>query len=85
MTEYEIIVLLNNAVFTIEDIHDKINELSNTYDIANFAYVSLNLAEEEEDEVYLQRLLSDSPNTQYVVGLAEIDDKFSKLIIRKVK
>ena len=83
MNEHEIMVLLNNAVFTTEDIHDKINELSNTYDIANFAYVSLNLA--EEDEVYLQRLLSDSPNTQYVVGLAEIDDKFSKLIIRKVK
>lgn len=83
MNEYEIMVLLNNVVFTTEDIHDKINELSNTYDIANFAYVSLNLA--EEDEAHLQRLLSDSPNTQYVVGFAEIDDKFSKLIIRKVK
>lgn len=83
MNEYEIMALLNNAVFITEDLHDKATELADNYNFADFTYVSLHL--EEEDEAYLKRLLSDCPNIIYVVGLSEIDDKFSKLIIRKVK
>lgn len=83
MNEYEVMTVLHNAVFLTDDIHDKIDELCITYDIANFAYVSVNLP--EEDDAYLQRLLSDRPSIKYVAGFVEIDDKFSKLIIRKVK
>ena len=83
MDEHNIMVLLNNVVFLTEDIHDKATELANNYNFADYTYVSLNL--EQESEAYLKRLLSDCPNIHYVIGLSEIDDKFSKLIIRKVK
>nr|DAV34470.1 MAG TPA: hypothetical protein [Caudoviricetes sp.] len=83
MNEHEVMTLLNNAVFVTEDLHDKAAELVDNYNFADFTYVSLHL--EEEDCTYLKRLLSDCPNIHYVIGLSEIDDKLSKLIIRKVK
>lgn len=83
MDESQMATLLNNSVFVTEGIHDKAAELADNYNFADFTYVSLNL--EQEDSAYLKRLLSDCPNIQYVVGLSEIDDKFSKPIIRKVE
>lgn len=82
MDEYQIIDLVNNAVFLTEDIHDKINELSSKYNFVNCTEVGINV-ETDSDEV-IKLMVSDYYLPDYVVGFAEIDDKFSKLIIRKV-
>ena len=83
MNEYEVMILLNNAVFPTEDIHDKLNELTRNYDFMDVSEAVFDTREESNE--YLEYLLTDYPNLPYVVGFAEIDDKFSKLIIRKVK
>lgn len=73
MNEYEVMLLLNNAVFPTEDIHDKVNELARNYDFMACSDISVDPVKDSVDDIY------------YVVGFTEIDDKFSKLIIRKVK
>nr|DAV58321.1 MAG TPA: hypothetical protein [Caudoviricetes sp.] len=83
MDEYQVIDLVNNAVFLTEDIHDKVNELSNKYNFVNSAEVGVNV-ETDSDEV-IKLMVNEYCRPDYVVGLSEIDDKFSKLIIRKVK
>lgn len=83
MDEYQVIDLVNNAVFLTEDIRDKVNELSSRYNFVNSAEVGVNV-ETDSDEV-IKLMVSDYYRPDYVVGFAEIDDKFSKLIIRKVK
>lgn len=83
MDECQIIDLVNNAVFLTEDIHDKINELSSKYNFVNCAEVGVNV-ETDSDEV-IKLMVSDYYRPDYVVGFVEIDDKFSKIIIRKVK
>lgn len=83
MDEEQIVDLVNNSVFLTEDIHDKVNELSRKYNFVNFAEVGINV-ETDSDEV-IKLMVADYYRPDYVVGFAEIDDKFSKLIIRKVK
>lgn len=83
MDEYQVIDLVNNSVFLTEDIHDKVNELSSKYNFVNCAEVGINV-ETDSDEV-IKLMVSDYYRPDYVVGFAEIDDKFSKLIIRKVR
>ena len=83
MDEYQVIDLVNNAVFLTEDIRDKVNELSSKYNFVNSAEVGVNV-ETDSDEV-IKLMVSDYYKPDYVVGLSEIDDKFSKLIIRKVR
>lgn len=83
MDEYEVIDLVNNSVFLTEDIRDKINELSSKYNFVDCAEVGINV-ETDSDEV-IKLMVSDYYRPDYVVGFAEIDDKFSKLIIRKVQ
>ncbi len=75
--------MLNNAVFLTEDIRDKVNELSRIYNFVNSTEVGVNV-ETDSDEV-IGMMVSDYYKPEFVVGFAEIDDKFSKLIIRKVK
>lgn len=75
--------MLNKAVFLTEDAHDKVNELSRIYNFVNSADVGINI-ETDSDEV-IGLMVSDYYRPEYVVGFVEIDDKFSKLIIRKVK
>lgn len=83
MNEYEIMTLLNNAVFATEDIHDKVNELAQNYDVINCNDLSIDLANDSDNVI--KTMLMGYYDIRYVVGFAEIDDKFSKLIIRKVK
>jgi hypothetical protein len=83
MDEYQVIDLVNNAVFLTEDIHDKVNELSNKYNFVNATEVGVNV-ETDSDEV-IKLMVNEYYRPDYVVGFTEIDDKFSKLIIRKVK
>lgn len=83
MNEYEVMLLLNNAVFPTEDIHDKLNELTRNYDFMDVSGAVFDTREESNE--YLEHLLTDYPNIHYVVDYVGIDDKFSKLIIRKVK
>lgn len=83
MDEYQVIDLVNNAVFLTEDIRDKVNELSNKYNFVNSAEVGINV-ETDSDEV-IKLMVNEYYRPDYVVGFSEIDDKFSKLIIRKVK
>lgn len=83
MDEYQVIDLVNNAVFLTEDIHDKVNELSNKYNFVNSAEVGVNV-ETDSDEI-IKLMVNEYYRPDYVVGFVEIDDKFSKLIIRKVK
>lgn len=83
MDEYQVIDLVNNAVFLTEDIRDKVNELSNKYNFVNSAEVGVNV-ETDSDEV-IKLMVNEYYRPDYVVGFTEIDDKFSKLIIRKVK
>jgi hypothetical protein len=83
MDEYQVIDLVNNAVFLTEDIRDKVNELSNKYNFVNSAEVGINV-ETDSDEV-IKLMVNEYYRPDYVVGFTEIDDKFSKLIIRKVK
>ena len=83
MDEYQVIDLVNNAVFLTEDIRGKINELSSKYNFVDSAEVGINV-ETDSDEV-IKLMVSDYYKPDYVVGISEIDDKFSKLIIRKVK
>lgn len=83
MNEYEIMMLLNNAVFPTEYIHDKVNELAINYDFMDCSDISVDPVK-DSDDVIADALMS-WHNINYVVGFAEIDDKFSKLIIRKVK
>lgn len=74
--------MLNNAVFLTDDIRDKVNELSRIYNFVDSTEVGINI-ETDSDEV-IEMTVSDYYKPEYVVGFAEIDDKFSKLIIRKV-
>ena len=83
MDEYQVIDLVNNAVFLTEDIHDKVNELSNKYNFVNSAEVGVNV-ETDSDEI-IKLMVNEYYRPDYVVDFVEIDDKFSKLIIRKVK
>lgn len=83
MDEYQVIDLVNNAVFLTEDIHDKVNELSNKYNFVNADEVGVNV-ETDSDEI-IKLMVNEYYRPDYVVGFVEIDDKFSKLIIRKVK
>ena len=75
--------MLNNAVFLTEDIRDKVNELSRIYNFVDATEVGINI-ETDSDEV-IGLMVSDYYCPEFVVGFVEIDDKFSKLIIRKVK
>ncbi len=83
MDEYQIIDLVNNAVFLTEDIRDKVNELSSRYNFVDSAEVGVNV-ETDSDEI-IKLMINEYYRPDYVVGFVEIDDKFSKLIIRKVK
>lgn len=83
MDEYQVIDLVNNAVFLTEDIRDKVNELSSRYNFVDSAEVGVNV-ETDSDEI-IKLIVSEYYRPDYVVGFVEIDDKFSKLIIRKVK
>lgn len=83
MDEYQVIDLVNNAVFLTEDIHDKVNELSSRYNFVDSAEVGVNV-ETDSDEI-IKLMVNEYYRPDYVVGFVEIDDKFSKLIIRKVK
>lgn len=83
MNEYEIMTPLNNAVFTTEDIYDKVNELARNYDFTDCKDVGVDLLNDDEETISI--MLMGDYNIRYVVGFSEIDDKFSKLIIRKVK
>jgi len=83
MDEYQIIDLVNNAVFLTEDIRDKVNELSSRYNFVDSAEVGVNV-ETDSDEI-IKLMVNEYYRPDYVVGFVEIDDKFSKLIIRKVK
>lgn len=84
MDEEQIVDLVNNSVFLTEDIHDKVNELSSRYNFINCAEVGIKI-ETDSDEV-IKLMVSDYYyRPEYVVGFTKIDDKFSKLIIRKVK
>ena len=74
---------MNNSVFLTEDIHDKINELSSRYNFVDSAEVGINV-ETDSDEI-IKLMVNEYYRPDYVVGFVEIDDKFSKLIIRKVK
>jgi hypothetical protein len=82
MDEYQIIDLVNNAVFLTEDIRDKVNELSSRYNFVDSAEVGVNV-ETDSDEI-IKLMVNEYYRPDYVVGFVEIDDKFSKLIIRKV-
>lgn len=82
MDEYQIIDLVNNAVFLTEDIRDKVNELSSRYNFVDSAEVGVNV-ETDSDEI-IKLMVNEYCRPVYVVGFVEIDDKFSKLIIRKV-
>ena len=82
MDEYQVIDLVNNAVFLTEDIRDKVNELSNKYNFVNSAEIGVNV-ETDSDEV-IKLMVNEYYLPDYVIGFVEIDDKFSKLIIRKV-
>nr|DAR92814.1 MAG TPA: hypothetical protein [Caudoviricetes sp.] len=83
MDEYQIIDLVNNAVFLTEDIRDKVNELSSRYNFVDSAEVGVNV-ETDSDEI-IKLMVNEYYRPDYVVGFVEIDDKFSKLIIRKVE
>lgn len=83
MDEYQVIDLVNNAVFLTEDIRDKVNELSSRYNFVDSAEVGVNV-ETDSDEI-IKLMVNEYYRPDYVVGFVEIDDKFSKLIIRKVK
>lgn len=83
MDEYQVIDLVNNAVFLTEDIRDKVNELSSRYNFVDSAEVGVNV-ETDSDEI-IKLMVNEYYRPDYVVGFIEIDDKFSKLIIRKVK
>lgn len=83
MNEYEVMLLLNNAVFPTQDIHDKVNELTRFYDFINCTDLGIDLAKDSDETI--ECMLMGYYDIRYVVGFAEIDDKFSKLIIRKVK
>nr|DAN74074.1 MAG TPA: hypothetical protein [Caudoviricetes sp.] len=83
MDEHDIMVLLNNAVFPTEDIRDKVNELSENYDFMPCSDISVDLVKDSDDAI--ADAIKNWYNIYYVIGFVEIDDKFSKLIIRKVK
>ena len=83
MDKHDIMLVLNNAVFPTEDIHDKVNELTRFYDFMNCADLSIDLAKDSNETI--NHMLMGCYDIRYVVGFVEIDDKFSKLIIRKVK
>lgn len=83
MNEYEVMTLLNNAVFLTEDIHDKVNELARNYDFMACSDISVDPVKDSDDAI--ADAIKSWYNIYYVVGFVEIDDKFSKLIIRKVK
>jgi hypothetical protein len=83
MNEYEVMLLLNNAVFPTEDIHDKVNELARNYDFMACSDIPIDPVKDSDDVI--ADAIKSWYNINYVVGFAEIDDKFSKLIIRKVK
>ena len=83
MDEEQIVDLVNNSVFLTEDIRDKVNELSRIYNFVDSTEVGVNV-ETDSDEI-IKLMVSDYYRPEYVVGFVEIDDKFSKLIIRKVK
>lgn len=83
MDKHDIMVLLNNAVFTTEDIPNKVDELTRQHDIINCKDLSIDLAKDSDETISC--MLMGYYDIKYVVGFAEIDDKFSKLIIRKVK
>lgn len=83
MDEYQVIDLVNNAVFLTEDIRDKVNELSSKYNFVNSAEIGVDV-ETDSDEI-IKLMVNEYYRPDYVVGFVEIDDKFSKLIIRKVK
>lgn len=83
MDEYQVIDLVNNAVFLTEDIRDKVNELSSRYNFVDSAEVGVNV-ETDSDEI-IKLMVNEYYRPDYVAGFVEIDDKFSKLIIRKVK
>lgn len=83
MSEHNIMVLLSNAVFATEDIRDKVNELTRFHDFINCTDLSIDLANDSDETI--ERELMGYCDIDYVVGFVEIDEKFSKLIIRKVK
>lgn len=83
MNEYEVMIPLDNAIFPTEDIHDKLNELTRNYDFMDVSGAIFDARKESNE--YLEYLLTGYSSIHYVVDFVEIDDKFSKLIIRKVK
>ena len=83
MNEYEVMLLLNNAVFPTEDIHDKVNELARNYDFMACSDISVDPVKDSDDAI--ADAIKSWYNICYVVGFVKIDDKFSKLIIRKVR
>lgn len=83
MNEYQVIDLVNNSVFLTENIHEKVNELSSRYNFVNSAEVGINVETDSDEDIKLMVRYYYKPD--YVFGVVEIDDKFSKIIIRKVK
>lgn len=83
MDKDDIMTLLDNAVFPTEDIYIKVTELARFRDVIDCADLSIDLAKDSDETI--ENMLIGYYDIRYVVGFAEIDDKFSKLIIRKVK
>jgi hypothetical protein len=82
MDKHDIMTLLNNAVFPTEHIQDKVDELTRQHDCIDCIDLSIDLAKDSDETI--ECMLMGYYDIKYVVGFAEIDDKFSKLIIRKV-
>lgn len=82
MDKDDVIELLNNAVFATEDIYEKVCELTRKRDFIDCSDLSIDLAKDSDETI--SNMLMGYYDIKYVVGFAEIDDKFSKLIIRKV-
>ena len=83
MDKDDIITLLNNAVFPTEDIYITVTELARFHDFIDCTDLSVDLV--KDSDATIECVLMGYYDIRYVVGFAEIDDKFSKLIIRKVK
>lgn len=82
MNKDDVMELLNNAVFATEDIYEKVCELTRNRDSIDCSDLSIDLVKDSDETI--SNMLIGYYDIKYVVGFAEIDDKFSKLIIRKV-
>lgn len=82
MDKDDVMELLNNAVFLTEDIYEKVIELTRKRDVIDCNDLSIDLAKDDDETI--ESMLIGYYDIKYVVGFAEIDDKFSKLIIRRV-